>query len=226
MQENISEDLLFRTALQQVLVERGIKQKDFAERVGIKPPTLNGILKGTSRGSAKNRQAIAEALQMHSEELLDLGRDLLGVPRRRPPVPVLEDTFEVIPKVRAKLSGGGGSFETESDISGYYAFRKDFLQRKGASGAMVLFEVAGNSMSPVLEHGDTVLVDQSQNDVISGHIYAVGVDDSVIVKRLEARPGMLILHSENPESSDFEIKINEYSNVRIIGRVVWSAREY
>ncbi len=226
MMESVSEDTLFRTALKQLLTERGIKQKDFAQRVGIKPPTLNGILQGSSRGSAKNRQAIAGELGMQYADMLDLGRSTLGLPCQKPPVPLLEDTFEAIPKVRAKLSGGGGSFETESEISGYYAFRKDFLQRKGSSRDMVLFEVAGNSMSPVLEHGDTVLVDQSQNDVISGHIYAVGVDDSVIVKRLEARPGILILHSENPETDDFEIKINEYSNVRIIGRVVWSAREY
>ncbi len=226
MMETVSEDTLFCTALKQLLKDRGIKQKDFAQRVGIKPSTLNGILKGNSRGSAANRLAIAEALGLGYEELLDQGRSLHGLPCLKPPVPVLEEAFEAIPKVKAKLSGGGGSFETESEISGYYAFRKDFLQRKGSSRGMVLFEVAGNSMSPVLEHGDTVLVDQSQNDVISGHIYAVGVDDSVIVKRLEARPGILILHSENPETDDFEIKINEYSNVRIIGRVVWSAREY
>ncbi len=224
--EKISDDVLFRSALRQLLTDREIKQKDFAQRVGIKPPTLNGIIQGTSRGSAKNRQAIAESLGLSYEEMLDQGRSILGIPCLKPVVPVMEDAFEAIPKVKAKLSGGGGSFETESEISGYYAFRRDFLQRKGTAKDMVLFEVAGNSMSPVLEHGDTVLVDQSQNDVISGHIYAVGVDDSVIVKRLEARPGILILHSENPDNDDFEIRINEYSNVRIIGRVIWSAREY
>ena len=44
-----------------------------------------------------------------------------------------DDEFAKIPKVNARLCAGGGSFEVGSDIQGYYAFRKDWLSRKGSA---------------------------------------------------------------------------------------------
>lgn len=222
-----------REALRKILENQGHGgQKEFAEKAQISPSYLNDIIKGRRKGSAKKWALIAATLDMSIEDLSALGKaqqhdstPVFSERALRPDVD-MEGEFEPVPKVKAKLSGGGGSFETEADIVGYYAFRSDFLRKKGNPKDMVLFDVAGNSMSPILEHGDTVMVDQSQDNPISGHIYAVGVDDSVIVKRVEARPGMLSLKSENTEASSFDVPINDHSNVRIIGRVVWSAREY
>lgn len=132
-----------------------------------------------------------------------------------------------IPMVEAKLSAGHGSFETSGESERKYAFRHDFLFRKGSIKDMVLMRVSGDSMSPSIEDGDIVLIDQSQNQPLPGRIYAVGVEDMVYLKRVDAAPGKLKLYSDNTFYEPLEIITQEQceENVRIIGRAVWSARE-
>ncbi|MGE4291159.1 MAG: S24 family peptidase [Desulfovibrio sp.] len=137
-----------------------------------------------------------------------------------------EDGFERIPKVRARLSAGAGSFETEGRVEGYYAFRSDWVRRKGDPKRMVLMQVVGNSMEPELQDGDMVLLDESKTDVYAGGIYAVGVEDTVLVKRIEKLPGQLVLHSDNTDYSPVRLSGDELLNVRIIGKVLWVSREY
>ncbi|SKA74058.1 Phage repressor protein C, contains Cro/C1-type HTH and peptisase s24 domains [Paucidesulfovibrio gracilis DSM 16080] len=141
------------------------------------------------------------------------------------PEPMVDD-FARIPKVRARLCAGGGSFETEGRVEGYYAFRADWVRRKGDPRAMVLMQVVGNSMEPELQDGDMVLIDQSKTDVYAGGIYAVGVEDTVLVKRIEKLPGQLVLHSDNTDYSPIRLSGDELLNVRIIGKVLWISREY
>jgi phage repressor protein C with HTH and peptisase S24 domain len=131
-----------------------------------------------------------------------------------------------VPKVVARLCAGGGSFETGGEVIGYYAFRSDWIRRKGDPGRMALMDIMGNSMEPELKDGDTVLVDQSRQDILAGSIYAVGVDDVVMVKRVEKRPGALILLSDNTDYAPILVRGDELSTVRVVGKVVWSSREY
>lgn len=134
--------------------------------------------------------------------------------------------FEKIPKVNARLCAGDGSFEAGSDIRGFYAFRKDWLSRKGSGGKMVLMDIFGNSMEPELKDGDTVLVDGSQKAIIAGALYAVGIEDTVMVKRVEKLPNSLVLQSDNKDYATIILGEDEMDMARIIGKVVWVGREY
>lgn len=136
------------------------------------------------------------------------------------------DAFCKVPKVSARLCAGGGSFEVDGRIEDYYAFKRNWLQRKGTPGEMVLMDVFGNSMEPEIKEGDTVLLDQLQKSVIAGGVYAVGVEDTVMVKRVEKRPNALALLSDNKDYSPIILQGDELENVRIIGKVVWICREY
>ena len=138
---------------------------------------------------------------------------------------IYHEIFLQVPKIKARLSAGGGSFETEPDIKEYYSFRKDWLSKKGKSRDMVLMDIFGNSMEPELKEGDTVLIDQSQKAVLAGAIYAVGFDDTIVVKRLEKRPKELVLLSENERYPMMRFRDEEMDNVRIIGKVIWVCRE-
>ena len=53
-----------------------------------------------------------------------------------------------IPLVAASLSAGVGSLQTEADVLDYFAFRSDWLCRKGNPDKMVLMKVYGDSMEP------------------------------------------------------------------------------
>jgi phage repressor protein C with HTH and peptisase S24 domain len=136
------------------------------------------------------------------------------------------EEFSFVPKVKAVVVGGGGSLETEDNVESYYAFRRSWLERKGRADHMRLMHVAGESMEPTLRDSDVVLVDESQRDVVFGKIYVVGIDDGIVVKRLEKTPGKLMLISDNRDLyPPLEVPLDEGADVRVVGRVVWMARE-
>ncbi len=134
--------------------------------------------------------------------------------------------FQNIPKVKARLCAGGGSFEVGSEIEGYYAFRRSWLKSKGLAEKMVLMDIFGNSMEPEIKDGDTVLVDESQKNILAGAFYAVGIEDTIMVKRIEKHPNKLVLLSDNNAYSPIYLQEEEINNVRIIGKVVWICREF
>lgn len=133
----------------------------------------------------------------------------------------------MLPMVEARLSAGTGSFETSANIERRYAFRTDFLMRKGQPSKMVLMRVAGDSMEPEVKHNDVVLIDQSQRNVRAGLMYAVGIEDMVYLKLINATPGKLVMTSHNPAYPPIEVDARGdlMNGIRIIGRAVWVGRE-
>jgi phage repressor protein C with HTH and peptisase S24 domain len=148
------------------------------------------------------------------------GRSFLKKPARG-----VTPEYHKIPRVRARLSAGGGSFETDDQIQDYYAFQKEWLRQKGSMEAMVLFDIFGNSMEPEIRNGDTVLVDQNQKEILAGALYAVGIEDTIMVKRIEKRPNKLVLLSNHKDYLPVLLTHKEAEDVRIIGRVIWICRE-
>ncbi|MBU1341480.1 MAG: helix-turn-helix domain-containing protein [Proteobacteria bacterium] len=134
--------------------------------------------------------------------------------------------FKYIPKVAARLSAGTGSFECEEKVTDYLSFQTKWLANKGSANSMVAMEVFGQSMEPVIKEGDTVLIDQSQKNILAGAIYALGVEDTILVKRLEKHPDKLVLCSDNKDYEPIYIMREETDKVRILGKVIWSCREY
>ncbi|THB75331.1 MAG: helix-turn-helix transcriptional regulator [Desulfobacteraceae bacterium] len=134
--------------------------------------------------------------------------------------------FRYVPKVEARLSAGSGSFDSGAKVIDYLAFQSHWLSHKGSARSMVAMEVFGQSMEPVIREGDTVLIDQSRKDIIAGAIYAVGVDDTILVKRLEKHPDRLVLCSDNRDYEPIYLERDDAMKVRIIGKVIWSCREY
>lgn len=136
------------------------------------------------------------------------------------------DRFLDIPLVQAKLDAGGGSHMVDAGVQGHIAFRRDWLRRKGSPESMVLMEVIGDSMEPVIREGDAVLIDQSRREIIAGSIYALGIAETILVKRLEKRPNQLVLLSANPDYPPVPLQGDEIDTVRIIGKVVGMWREF
>lgn len=132
-----------------------------------------------------------------------------------------------ISRLKARLSAGGGSFEVETECNGRFAFRSDWIHRKGRPDSMVLMEVSGDSMAPDICDGDMALIDQSQHELVAGGVFAVGIEETIMIKELDVEPGFLLIRSKNrayetvriPRGGDVE------QSIRIIGRVIWWCRE-
>lgn len=147
-------------------------------------------------------------------------------------VPGGENQCEVdlvlVPLVAARLSAGPGSLETDSEVLGHFAFRTDWLLRKGNPDNMVLMRVYGDSMEPTIQHGDMALVDQGKTRIVPHTIYAVGVNEEIYVKQVETLPGhRMILRSHNERYDPIEVDLrgDMADSVRIIGKIIWWCHE-
>jgi len=133
--------------------------------------------------------------------------------------------FEKVPKVSARLCAGNGSFEVGGDVQGYYSFSKAWLTKKGTPEKMVLLDIFGNSMEPEMRDGDTVLIDQSQKNILAGAIFALGIEDTIMVKRVEKHPNKLVLRSDNKDYLPIYLDGDDADQVRILGKIIWVCRE-
>ena len=125
------------------------------------------------------------------------------------PVRCCDVELKLVPMAEARLSAGNGSLEVSSDHERSYAFRMDFLLE-------------------ILD-GDVVLLDQGRKDIIPGRIFAVGFEEAIYLKRIDMVPGKVILKSVNEEAYppiELDIRGDMAEYFRVIGKVVWSGREY
>nr|WP_256128334.1 S24 family peptidase [Desulfolutivibrio sulfoxidireducens] len=193
-------------------------QSDLAALLGVH---RSAVTQAKNKGSVPGSWALALSRRFGTDpEWLLTGRG--GDARGHGPAP---EGYVLVPKVRARLCAGGGSLETEAGVDGYFSFQSEWLRRKGRPEHMALMDVVGMSMEPEIRHGDMVLVDQSQTGIFAHAVYAFGVDDTVLVKRVEKRPGTLVLLSDNRDYAPIELRGQEVEGLRVIGRVIWIGRE-
>lgn len=221
-------------------------QADFSERLGINVNTLRGYEKGRALPGFEVLETLCSKINVSPEWILtgkgqplqETGFRALpdkGAAREEGPLFALEEPVPscdvdliMVPMVEARLSAGHGSFEVSGATERKYAFRSDFLYRKGNPRTMVLMRVSGDSMEPEIQDNDVVLIDQAKRDVTPGRLYAVGFDEAIYLKRIDILPGKVILRSTNPAYPPVELDTRGDCEdaFRVIGRVLWCGREY
>ena len=208
----------FDLILKRIYESTGISsQSDLADTLGL---NRSAITQARKKGSMPDKWILALYRKFGlSPDWVESGIGATFVKNYADPI------FKNIPKVKARLCAGSGSFEVGSEIEGYYAFRNEWLSLKGHADKMVLMDTFGNSMEPEIKDGDTILIDESQKDILAGAIYAVGVDDTIMVKRIEKHPHKLVLLSDNKDYAPIYLEKSEMDSIRIIGKVIWICRE-
>jgi hypothetical protein len=124
-----------------------------------------------------------------------------------------------IPRLPLDASAGPGALSGEERPFDSFGFSADWLRARNLDPAMLsMIQVAGDSMHPILNDGDEILVDRSPRPLREG-IHVVRVDDAVLVKRLDTgRPGFISLVSANKVYARVELPA---CDVQVIGCVVW-----
>ncbi|WP_291328318.1 S24 family peptidase [Desulfovibrio sp. UCD-KL4C] len=184
-----------------------------AKACGVAP---NQIIRYLKHERGKHIQVIAKVLDKIGAKIIfpSTGADM--------------DSFHHVPKVLARPSGGGGSLQTDDTVEDTYAFRLDWLTKKGNPDCMKLMAVTGESMAPRIEDGDHILVDESQKDLYEGRIYVVRIDQEIVVKRIAKEPGKILLMSDNPEAQPkkIEIDLKDLSlSWEPVGRVLYVSKD-
>lgn len=210
--------------IRQLWLNSGEKQDDFVRELNVSTVTLANYMNDTRKPDSEFLLSLKNKLNISLDWLLT------GVGTETPfsEEEKKESEVEFIPMVEARLSAGCGSLETSGESERGYAFRKDFLARKGNYKNMVLMRVSGNSMEPEIYNNDVVLIDQSKKDIFPGRIFAVGFEEAIYLKRIDMLPGKIVLKSSNPDYPPVELDVRGQceEQFRVIGRVLWSGREY
>ncbi|MEG1609635.1 MAG: S24 family peptidase [Bilophila sp.] len=228
-------------------------QMDFAERMGINVNTLRAYEKGRALPGYEVLESLCVKLEVSAAWILTgKGEVFCRTPVSGNAMPPLSSSLTLsnaplqplcalseperncdvdllmIPMVEARLSAGLGSLEVSAASERSYAFRSDFLTRKGNPHEMVLMRVSGDSMEPEIRDNDVVLIDQSKRDVTPGRLYAVGFDEAIYLKRIDVLPGKVFLRSTNPDYPPVELDTRGdcEEQFRVIGRILWCGREY
>ncbi len=146
-----------------------------------------------------------------------------GVLKKEPsPGEKLGQDFAYIPQVNGRISAGKG-LAPDNVIEMRVAFRKEWIARKGNAKDMVLIKVSGDSMDPTLLNGDLVLIDRGRKYFEpQGGIYAIAVDDTIMIKRVQVVGDRAKIISDNKMYEPFEVSADQ---VKINGKVIWFARE-
>jgi phage repressor protein C with HTH and peptisase S24 domain len=226
-------------------------QLALSQKTGISARTINAYALGESEPSRSRLVAIADAAGVSAGWLVNGEGPMLteentppqketsrqpepqscvvdatgrvAVPRWQDPDP---EMFDYIPMIEAHLSAGGGCFVISEEVEGYYAFRKSWLSRV-ASGIknLVLMRVHGDSMSPTLQDGDTVMIDTGCLSIKEGMMYALRFDSTIMVKRLAFRPGgrIQIISDNRQEYDPFEVETKE---LHILGQIIFFCRTF
>lgn len=132
-----------------------------------------------------------------------------------------------IPRYDVRLSAGAGAFHDRVRVLDRIPFTLAFIRRKlGRSGAdgLVIVEAAGDSMEPTIGSGDLVMVD-TEDQLVTDGLFALVIDDALVVKRLRRRADGLEVASDNAELyPPMFFPRDRAGELHVIGRVRWIGR--
>ena len=195
---------------------------ELSRLTGISEDSINKYAQGAvdqPRGTTID--VMAKALSVSKLWLMH-GLDASG---QSDPVQILPGTLN-IPFYGFKAGMGGGGVVTDERPKNFWPVPETYLRHIRLDTAdLVTIAVEGDSMSPTLESGDQILINQADKNPVRGGIFAVHDSDTLVVKRIEkipdSEPARLKLISDNPHHNAYEV-MAETTN--IVGRVVWFAR--
>jgi len=205
----------------------GLTQKQLADAVGISAKTIQKFEYGDIP-KGPNLLRLSRALNCSIDWLL-LGSGAGGVdPDQDEGCPHgSHGELSFVPRVLARLDTNGEFLEKNQNSKSEYAFRLDWLRQVGNPSDMILLEVSGDSMSPEIKDGDSILIDRGQREIYVGKIYAVRMGRDILVRYVDRAPEKILFRSANRSFGDIVIDIEADARepIGILGRVVWWCRD-
>lgn len=200
---------MFAERLKALRQDRGYLQKDMARRIGITTSAYGFYEQGKTIPDAITLSKIAAVLETSTDYLL-------GTKARN------DNKLNEKKGVRIPVLGvihAGIPIDAITDIIDY----EDISAEMAAGGEFFGLRVKGDSMTPVLLDGDTIIVRQ-QPDVENGETAIVSINgDEATVKRLKRnQDGSVLLIPNNPAYETLYFSREEVIAlpVRVLGKVV------
>ncbi|TSK08584.1 MAG: helix-turn-helix transcriptional regulator [Geobacter sp.] len=222
-----------------------LSQKDFAESLGIKQPTLSEIERGVyppsdtvkrlignqygvnslwlENGEGPMFKGVLDGVRVERVEAQAEDRKSLQSLTYDDPGEAIARGYVQVPRYEIAASAGGGALVHSEQIVDHLAFKADWLKVSlGLSPKHVaVISVIGDSMEPYLDDGDLILVDLSVTHIENNAIYVLQFGDSLLVKRVQVKlDGEVIVKSDNPRYEPEAFHGDSAERLRVVGRMV------
>jgi phage repressor protein C with HTH and peptisase S24 domain len=206
-----------RARLLELSQARGVSLAALSELLGRNPSYLQQFIrKGSPRKlEEQDRATLARFLGVSEGELREAQENsYVEPPRRR-----CEAEWVEVPRLDLGAAAGSGRVPGAEAAFDAFRFSRRWLEEQGLARAQIsAIRVEGDSMEPLLNDGDEILVDRAPRPFRDG-IHVVRLGDTLMVKRVaSAGPGRVALLSQNLAYPPVEVAAEE---IEIIGRVVW-----
>lgn len=191
--------------IKKLLKEKGWSQIKLSEISGISKSTLSDYINCKTLINPGNVEKLAKAFNVKKSEI-DPSFKTQSI------YPVAEEKLIEIPIV-GQISCGNGMIAYE-EIERYETTPKSWVN----GGEYFYLRAKGDSMiNARIREGDLLLI-RRQDDVESGEIAAVLIDEEAVLKRVyKNEQGNVILQSENPKYPP--IVLNGDKNIKILGKL-------
>lgn len=211
--------------------QAGFEDKaDFARECGVNATTYRAYENGQN-GFAKYASLFARKLGVTAEWLMEGGpRPMIARAERASdnlPVVASEEGSVPLRRLDMSLSMGDGSNIDDYFDEGVFEFDASLLRTitRSPANRLIVGDGIGDSMFPTLHDRDLVIFDTTQQRLnATDKIWAISLFGAGGIKRLRpvSRDRVLVM-SDNPSIPDQEVSAED---LRILGRVIWSARRH
>lgn len=203
----------FEYMLHTLMERNGLNQSSLAEKLGIKPQSVNQWLKGDTKPGTKTLPKLAEILGVSVDDIIsnrvpeqvtlsELGETFTGNIKS---VGVsYSELYTQVPFLSAKAQAGLPTMTFENCELRLEETYPVFMPAVVINKRHLVIELIGDSMEPEIKNGAIVLAEKiSKNDIRyeSGGVYAVMYAHRFVIKRIKTNDlnqnGTLTLWSDN-----------------------------
>ena len=206
---------------------KGMSLEQVAKNSFVPKERLEAYLKGHTLPYVEDGEHLANTLGIQPEWLR------FGDTPYIPPIgsevlvsdePPSKDTRFMIPRYDTFLSAGEGNatwVEKPNDEDPLW-FRHGWLKAKGLDRKnLKAMYVRGDSLEPVLNNWDTIVLDTSDTEPAHGQIYALFYRDNLYIKQIQINADGLVLFSYNPAYAPILVSHADADRLMVLGRMVW-----
>lgn len=207
----------------------GMTQVTLAKAVGISQQAVmeleSGRAKGTKHGAKFARALGQDPLWLETGE----GRMREAAKARRQARNEFADggpelaNYERLPVFDVRAAAGRDPFSDAANAVSYAMFRGIWLRNLTSTpfSQLVVVQMSGDSMEPVLCHADQAIVDTAQMNLRREGIYVLRLDDTLMVRRVTMNPmtKRVTIGADNVRYRPYEDL--DPDGLEALGRLIW-----
>ena len=177
-------------------------------------PALDSIARLTQKaGVSLDWLATGKGQMLLDDSANDAVQEVIGM-----------DDYAFVPLYDAQCSAGDGAWNEGCRVLTHISFTRYSLRKQGLTPEhLSAIRIDGDSMEPVLQNGDTVLIDHTRTAIEGEGIYILRLDGHLYAKRLQRNFDGVAIISANTAYDRVVVPRDRLDELHIIGRAVWSA---